>query len=213
MFTLRDFQADYLDYAARTRLWEFLQASHAEEDLNELMLRILEGEEKIMQSFGLPSTQCHSSLLHLASLNPHFGLSDIEALYGELQERADRYLSGNVLSDLQLLEMAQKWGLQSYEVLPQTSLKLQAEPYYHFLYVEYFLPGHLSAQSFLEEIRIVAKNKLATQIYVLTINLQWKDCRDYALLSEYGLVYLDEFLEGYADFIKESEMRKDLIDG
>ena len=206
MIAFNDFQTAFLDYAARNRLWEFLQAGHSHEDLNELMLLILEGEEQILQSFGLPCTLGNSSLLQIASLNENFGLADIRQLYRQLGEEAGRYLGGKVQTDLQLLEIAQKWGLYIDEVLPQTSMKLKAEAYYHFLYAQYFLPGSISPECFLKEIRIVAKNDLATRLYRLSGDPAWQTGEEYGKLAGFGLSYLQEFMEGYGGLRKEQDL-------
>ena len=206
MIPFSDFQTQYLDYAAHNRLWEFLQAGHSHEDLNELMLLILEGEEKILQSFGLPGTLSNSSLLQITSLNEDLSLADIAVLYRQLREEADRYLEGKVLTDLELLEVAQKWGLYIDEVLPQTSLKLKAEPYYHFLYAEYLMTGILTPERFLKEIRIVAENDLSIRLHRLIDDPAGKESEEYRKLAGFGLAHLAEFVEGYGDFKKKDQV-------
>lgn len=211
MIAFNDFQTAYLHYAAHHRLLSYLEDTHSYEDLNELMLLIAEGEEKILQSFGLPCTVNNSLPLKIYCSDPDFGLADIPLLYEELRVEAKRYLTGSVLMDLQVLKFAQQWGLHIDEVLPQISLRLKAEAYCHFLYVEYFLPGSISPATFLEEIRVVANNKLATRIHLLSLDAGWRESSEYKLLFGFELNYLQEFLEGYAEFKKEHETKVDFI--
>ena len=210
MIIFEEFKAVYLDYVARNRLWAFLQGSDSHVKLNDLMLLILEGEEKILQSFGLPAILSYSSLLQIKSLKVNFDLADISVLYDELNSEAKLYLTGSVKTDLELLNMAQKRGLYIDEVLPQLSLKLKAESYFHFLYDKCFLPGIITAQNFLEEIRIVSESKLSLRIHQLTNDPNWIQNDEYDQLSEFGLVYLLDFMAGYANFLQENEVEMDL---
>ena len=84
-------------------------------------------------------------------------------------------------------------------------MKLKAEAYYHFLYAEYLLPGSISPESFLKEIRIVAKNDLASRLYRLTDDPAWRESEEYGKLAGFGLTYLQEFMEGYGEFRIEQE--------
>jgi hypothetical protein len=83
--------------------------------------------------------------------------------------------------------------------------------YYHFLHAEYFLSGILSPESLLEDIRVVAANKQATRIYLLSFDAAWRESSKYKLLSAYELNYLAEFLQGYAEFKRANETKVDLV--
>lgn len=211
MIAFTHFQRAYLAYAAHYRLFSYLEETHSYDDLNDLFLLTLEGEEKILQSFGLPFTPNNTLPLKIYCSDPDFALADIPLLYEELCQETRRYLTGSVLTDLQVLKFAQAWGLPVDEVLPQLSLRLKADAYSHFLYVEYFLPGSLSPATFLEEIRIVSTNKLSARLYLLTLDRDWRESSEFKLLSGYELNHLHDFLEHYSEFKKEHSIKDDLI--
>lgn len=79
------------------------------------------------------------------------------------------------------------------------------------LYAEYFLPGIITPESFLKEIRMVAENELADRIYQPTFDPGWREREEYEKLAGFGLIYLAESMAGYGDFKRENELNTDLI--
>ena len=193
MISTEEFQAGFLDYAARNRLWNTLQQNHPDEELNDLMLLIIEWEDYVLQRFGLPSVLKYSQILQIHSLSDHLTLISISTIHFRLMCEAEEYLTGDTLTDIELLKRAQNNQSLIDDVLPEISFKLKAEPYYIFVY-DMLLRKHISPQSCLEEIRIVSENHLNERI----LNLKQHDgsvpTQEFGALLDFELKYLDRFL-------------------
>mgnify|MGYP003579865971 CR=1 FL=1 len=170
------------------------------EDHNDLMLLIVEGERRLLEMFGLPCTLSHSKTLQYCALKQDLALLDVELLYSQLGAAAEEYLLGPVTTDIELLEQAQEKKLYIDEVLPLMSLKLKAEPYYLYLYLEFFLKDLISARLFLEEVKIVQQNNLSSRLHELSKDTDWQGSAEYQDLAEYGLMYMESFLNDYTAF-------------
>lgn len=201
MISINDFQSQFLDYAARSRLWNELQQREQADDLNELLLLVIESEELLLRKFGLPCTLSYSKLLQEYSLKSALKLDDVSALYSALASLADEYLLSPVLSDIDLLIEAQKKKIYIDEVFPQLSLEIKAEPYYLYLYCEFLLKGRLSAVDFMNEVLLVKKHDLSQRLQRLTEgdNMAMAAAEDTEICS-CGLNYLNHFLQGYKEF-------------
>lgn len=200
MISINDFQSQFLDYAARNRLWNQMQSEHSAEALNDLLKRIIEGEHELLRGFGLPYTLINSKLVQYYASKNNLTLWDIDFLFSKLKLVAAEYVLEPVASDIQLLTVAQEKMLHIDDVLPNMNLKLKREPYYLYLYLEFFLKELISPRLFFEELKIVNSNNLASRLHALSKKIEWRDYEEYHQLTKYGLKHLEDFLSNWEEF-------------
>lgn len=188
------------EYVALIRFSQYLQQENSDEKLNVLMIKMIDIEEKVLGAFGLPVTLTNGQQFQFLGLKDDFKLSDIDEFLENLKQEATDYLTSAALTDLQLIKRAQDNNLYIDEVLPETSLKLKAEPYYVFVYDEYLLTRRITPQTFLEEIRIVAQNKIGMAIYNLSKVDDPYSTELYEKVAACNLLFLDPFLTYYPQF-------------
>lgn len=191
------------EYVALIRFWHYLQQTNSDEQLNDLMVKMIDIEEKVLAAFGLPVTLTNGQQFQFLGLKDEFDLNDIDVFLKDLEQQAIAYHNSTPNTDLELIKRAQDQYLYIDEVLPETSLKLKAEPYYVFVYEEYLLTRRVTPETFLEEIRNVAKNDLSMSLYKLSTMPDPCSSELYATLNEYNLLFLDPFLTYYPEFEKD----------
>lgn len=196
-FTMEELISIMENYIAWSHLWHRLHDSHSNEDLNGLMLKVKVAEQTILTHFGLPFTFKYSDLFQTLGLKDNFNLIDIITFLDELKDEAEKYLTGPILTDLKLLEEAQRNNWDIDDVLPELSYKLKPEPYYFFIYERYFQKKLVRPEDFLEELRIINDFDLSLRLNFLsrdnTLILQ----EDYKELWSYDLRFFQQFLDEY----------------
>lgn len=185
------------DYVAWSHLWHKLDSAYPREDLNDLMLKLTFTEKEILIHFGLPHTFQYSELFQNLGLKEDFKLSDIDDLLEEIRETAEIYLTGQVITDIDLVRMAQKHALDIEEVLPELSFKLDIEPYYIYIYINFLLADLMSAEDFLEELKIIQVNDLSHRLNLVSQNKSLMLEEEYKELLGYNLKCFEDFLENY----------------
>jgi hypothetical protein len=188
------------DYVAFAHLWHLLEKSHSDDDINYLMLRILEIEEEALTGYGLPLTLEYSEIFQELGLKDDFVLSDIPECIEKLEQAAKVYFKRPVLSDLELLKIAQKSQIGIDLVLPELTLRLLPYTYYDFCYYFLFLKNKTTPELFLKELQIVEKYNLVKKLQELVEIPDYKGGRVYSEVKIVGLSFVDIFLENYHTF-------------
>jgi len=186
------------DYVAWSHLWHRLDRSHSREELNGLMVKMILAEKEILNHFGLPHTFQYSELFQFLGLKEDFEMSDIDDFLQELKESAEIYLTGQVITDLELIRMAQTKALDIEEVLPELSLKLDLEPYYIYIYVNFLLKNLISPEDFLKELMIINQHDLSFRLNLVSQNKSLMMEEEYKSLFNYNLKCFDSFLSDYS---------------
>ncbi|WP_069660307.1 hypothetical protein [Arcticibacter eurypsychrophilus] len=102
--------------------------------------------------------------------------------------------------DLQLLKRAIEESLIAEELIPELSLNVSSEPYYEFIYEHLFLEGKICAEELLEEMQIVAYNKLASKLHAVALNNKIIKKMEFQDLWKYKLRFIYKFITGYKTF-------------
>lgn len=186
------------DYVAWSHLWHRLDRSHSREELNGLMVKMILAEKEILNHFGLPHTFQYSELFQFLGLKEDFEMSDIDDFLQELKESAEIYLTGQVITDLELIIMAQINALDIEEVLPELSFKLDMEPYYIYIYVNFLLKNLISPEDFLKELMIINQHDLSFRLNLVSQNKSLMMKEEYKSLFNYNLKCFDSFLSDYS---------------
>ncbi|HEY1010273.1 MAG TPA: hypothetical protein VGE58_09190 [Daejeonella sp.] len=185
------------DYVAWAHLWHHLDGDHTREDLNDLLVKQFETEIEILKHFGLPHTYYYSEHFQFLGLQKKFKLKHIDVFLKQLKAKAKEYHQTPVISDLQLLELAQVHKLDIEEVLPELSLRLQPEPYYTYLYFALLMSRTATAADILQELNTIHKHDLSLKLCMLSQDKSLLKQPDYQELLNYELKFLEAFLEEF----------------
>ncbi|WP_152439938.1 hypothetical protein [Arcticibacter svalbardensis] len=197
-----------LDYIARAHLWHQLVTNHSDEELNDLMLKMVETEQALMTYYGLPFTLKYSELFQFFALKEDFVLADIAEFILSLEEAANEYILQPVLTDVQLLQQAKENSLKAEDVLPELSLHLQPQHYYLFLYDVLFLQEDIDAAAILQEMQLVSENQIAGRLHLIGIDNMLLAEEDNNDIWEMGLQFLGDFMGGYPRYAEENLCNK-----
>ncbi len=204
MITIEEFHINFLEYADLNRLRSFLQNTHSPEELNDLLKLIQDWEVKNLQNFELSNLNNYPALLRINSFEDDLEPFEIAELYEKLKFESGKMPELSVNKDLKILKTAQEKALFIGSVLPNLSYKLKSEAYYRYIYNELFLKKEVDPEQFLEELRVVSEHNLAERLRVLSLSADKFECEEYKDLKNYGLKFIDKFLEGYEAFRKNS---------
>lgn len=191
-----------LGYVSSNRLLHQLLPSHSNEELNDLMQSINGREAEILNLFGLPATFDNQRKLQMLSLQEGFDVRDVNEMIRVLEEEAVDWLTRPVMTDLDLLRMAQENELFVGNVLPLTSFKVAVTHYYVYIY-QLLLLTTASPEGILEEIRIIEENKLSCHIDAAARADNWR-AKAKKLVLSYRLQYLEDYLSYIEAFGYES---------
>ena len=191
-----------LGYVSSNRLLHQLLPSHSNEELNDLIQSIKGRETEILKLFGLPATFDYQRKLQTLSLQEGFDIRGVHEMIRVLEEEAVEWLNRPVMTDLELLRMAQEKELVVGNVLPLISFKVTVTHYYAYIY-QLLLLTTASPESVLAEISVIEENKLSDLIDIIA---RADDDLPEAqtLVASHSLQYLDGYLSYVQAFGYES---------
>ncbi|MEO8796140.1 MAG: hypothetical protein ABI390_11785 [Daejeonella sp.] len=204
MISLEEFHFNFLEYADLNRLRSFLQNTHSPEELKDLLKLIQDWEIKNLQNFDISNVNGYPELLRINSFDDDLEPFEIAELYEKLKLESGKVIEVTSNKDLKILKTAQEKQLFIGSVLPNLSFKLKSEAYYRYIYANMFLKKEVDPQQFLEELRVVSEYNLAERLRVLSLSADKFESKEYGELKNYGLKFIDQFLDGYETFRKNS---------
>jgi hypothetical protein len=155
----------------------------------QLFEQILEVQDEILKSFGLPATSDNGNLLWFGSLPTD---SEVENRIKQLHETATNYLLSNAKPGLQILREAQEFNQDPFVVLPE--LKISTHTYTFFVYNEILLKKKDTVENILHDLELVNYPEVLEAIGNLEQAQAEKSVQIIQFLKETGVKYLDEFL-------------------
>lgn len=147
---------EVVSYIAHANLWHRMRPLSTAVELNDLMVGMLESEGRILGHFGLPATLEFNTPIQFLALKEDFEFGDISVMLDQLEQLAVHYHASPVLTDIALLEKAQREQMSIENVLPALRFPMLADDYFDDLYHNHFLTGLLRPEDFLIKLRQTA---------------------------------------------------------
>ena len=150
--------------------------------------QMLEIQDKILRSFGLPIIPDYERILYFD--NPPTD-AEISNRILKLYQSAVEYLSSNTKSNLQILKEAQKLKLNAFSVLPE--LSIPTHTYTIFVYEEILLKQKDIPENVLHELKLVTKSNILSTLGKLEQNLIHDENDIIEILENIGVKYIRQF--------------------
>lgn len=122
----------------------------------QLFEQILDIQNGILKSFGLPATSENESLLWFKTLPSDM---ELEERIKQLHEAATEYNLSNPKPELEILREAQETQESAFSVLPE--LKVSTHVYTIFVYDQILLKRKDSVENILQELKLVSNHPKA----------------------------------------------------
>ena len=155
----------------------------------QLFEQLLDLQNGILKSFGLPETKENESLLSFTALP-----SDIELdeRIKQLHETATEYLLSDAKPELEILREAQETEKSAFSVLPE--LKVSTHVYTIFVYEHILLKRKDSVENILQELKFSDRPQILEALGHISLRNLDNQTQVVAALKSMGLKYVDEFL-------------------
>lgn len=167
----------------------------------QLFEQILELQDEILKSYGLPSTPDNVQLLWFKA-EPT--ASEINKRLKSLQDAATAYLLSNAQSELQTLRDAQKMQQDAFYVLPE--LKIKTHIYTLFVYDKILLKQKDSIQNILYELKFVSNDpEILDTLGRLAQGLLDNEHEVTASLAIRGVRYIQQFIMHNSNLLSDDD--------
>lgn len=155
--------------------------------------RIEKLEADILKSFGLPNSFKFNMVLYDFARAEVLNDSLINDTILQLKNDAEQFLLKPVMSDLQLLSMAQREEMDPIDVMAE--LGAPSHDYTIFLISEILLPKLGTPSEVLEELHKVVQYNCLDELFILSQSMDYAKNILYNKVLGYNLKFLKEYLE------------------
>ena len=170
--------------------------------------QILEIQDKILCSFGLPITPVYERILYFVTPPTD---TEISNRILKLHQSAIDYLSSNAKSRIQILKEAQKLKQDAFYVLPE--LSIPTHTYTIFVYDEILLKQKDTPENVLHELEFVTKSNILNTLGKLEQNLIHDKKDIIEILENVGVKYIQQFCFHFKlfDFNSSSPVMRKIV--
>jgi len=158
-----------------------------------IQLRIEKLEADILKSFGLPNSFKFNMMLYDFARAEVLNDDLIAETIVELKNEAEQFLLKPVMSDLQLLSMAQREEMDPIDVMAE--LGAPSHDYTIFLISEILLPKTGTPSEVLDELHKVVQFNCLDELFILGQSMDYTKNILYSKVQSYNLRFLKEYLE------------------
>ena len=166
----------------------------------QLFEQILELQDGILKSFGLPVTSANQKLLYFKTLPTDTEVNERIKL---LHKTATEYLLSNAKPELKILKDAQEAKQDPFIVLPE--LKITTHTYTNFIYEEILLKRKDNLENILNELKFVNHPDILDVLGRLGFGTLENEQDVISILKAVGVKYIDQFIIHNSNLLSDDE--------
>lgn len=167
----------------------------------ELYEQILEIQDAILKSFGLPFSLNYEKLIRFQTSPPT--ATELEDRLSRLHSAATRYLLSNVKSDLQILHEAQENQGGPMYVLPELKIKIHA--YTIFVFNKILLKRKDSVENVLSDLRFCNQSEILNALGQIHFGTTDHPNETVEFLENAGVKYLEQFIIHNSNLLNDDD--------
>jgi hypothetical protein len=166
----------------------------------QLFEQILEIQDRILKSFGLPCSPDHAKLLRFNSDPTEL---ELKKKINQLCDAATNYLLRNAKSDFEVLLEAQENQRDPMYVLPE--LKIETHVYTIFVINKILLTGKDSIGNILQDLRFCNQPEILNALGKIYFGTTGHDHELIGFLENIGVRYLQQFIMHNSDLLTNDD--------
>lgn len=166
----------------------------------QLFEQILELQDGILKSFGLPKTPDNEKLLHFKTLLTDTEVNERIKL---LHKTATEYLLSNAKPELKTLKDAQETKQDTFMVLPE--LKITTHSYTNFVYEKILLKRKDNLENILHELKFVNHPDILDALGPLGQGTLENEPAVVSILKAVGVKYIDQFIMHNSNLLSDDD--------
>ena len=169
-------------------------------DDGQLFEQILELQDGILKSFGLPSTPDYEKILYFKTLPTD---TEVYERIKILHQTAIKYLLSNAKSELQILRDAQEIRQDIFLVLPE--LKITIHTYTIFVYEKILLKRKDIVENILHDLKFVNHPDILDALGRIGQGKLENEPAVVSILKAVGVKYIDQFIMHNSNLLSDDD--------